>query len=76
MDTSIRSLQRKLNREGTDFRTLVNAARAGRADELLQHTDVSITRIAAELGYSTPANFSRAFRNATGLNPGALRAAD
>ena len=38
-------------------------------------TDVSITRIAAELGYSTPANFSRAFRNATGLNPSALRAA-
>jgi AraC-like DNA-binding protein len=76
MDTSIRSLQRKLNREGTDFRTLVNAARAGRADELLRHTDVSITRIAAELGYSTPANFSRAFRNATGLNPSALRAAD
>jgi AraC-like DNA-binding protein len=76
MDTSIRSLQRKLNRDGTDFRTLVNAARTGRADELLRHTDVSITRIAAELGYSTPANFSRAFRNATGLNPSALRASD
>ena len=76
MDTSIRTLQRELNREGTDFRTLANAARAGRADELLRHTDTSITRIAAELGYSTPANFSRAFRNATGLNPSALRAAD
>ena len=76
MDTSIRTLQRELNREGTDFRTLVKAARAGRADELLRHTDVSITRIATELGYSTPANFSRAFRNATGLNPSALRAAD
>ncbi len=50
-------------------------ARAGRAEELPRHTDVSITRIAAELGYSTPANFSRAIRNATGLNPSALRAA-
>ncbi|MGF7160609.1 AraC-like DNA-binding protein [Rhodoligotrophos appendicifer] len=76
MDTSIRTLQRELNREGTDFRTLANAARAGRAHELLQHTDASITRIAAELGYSTPANFSRAFRNATGMNPSALRASD
>jgi AraC-like DNA-binding protein len=75
MDTSIRTLQRELNREGTDFRTLVNAARAERARELLQHTNVSITRIAADLGYSTPANFSRAFRNATGMNPSALRAA-
>jgi AraC-like DNA-binding protein len=73
---SIRTLQRELNREGTDFRSLANAARAGRANELIRHTDISITRIAAELGYSTPANFSRAFRNATGVNPSALRAAD
>ncbi|MCX7304727.1 MAG: AraC family transcriptional regulator ligand-binding domain-containing protein [Hyphomicrobiales bacterium] len=74
LDTSIRSLQRELRREGTDFRSLANAARAERADELLRHADISITRIAAELGYSTPANFSRAFRNATGVNPSALRA--
>jgi AraC-like DNA-binding protein len=74
MSTSIRTLQRELNREGTDFRSLANAARARRATELLRHKDVSITRIAAELGYSTPANFSRAFRSATGLNPSVLRA--
>jgi len=76
MDTSILSLQRTLNGEGTDFRTFVNVARAVRAHELLRHTNVSITQIAAELGYSTPANFSRAFRKATGLNPSALRLAD
>ncbi len=76
MDTSIRTLQRKLNCEGIDFRSLTNAARAERARELLRFTDVSVTNIAAELGYSTPANFARAFRNATGLSPSALRAAD
>ncbi|MBX3584284.1 MAG: helix-turn-helix domain-containing protein [Rhizobiaceae bacterium] len=75
MDTSIRTLQRELNREGRDFRTLVNMVRAKRADELLRYSNGSITRIATELGYSTPANFSRAFRNATGVNPSALRAA-
>jgi AraC-like DNA-binding protein len=75
MDTSMRTLQRELNREGTDFRTLVNAVRAGRAEELLRHRDLSITRIATELGYSTPANFSRAFRKTKGLSPSALRAA-
>ena len=75
MDTSIRTLQRELNRAGTDFRSLVNAVRAGRAGELLRHTDVSVTRIAAELGYSTPANFARAFRNATGLSPSTFRSA-
>lgn len=73
MDISTRSLQRELNGEGSAFRSLANAARARRADELLRYTDVSITRIAAELGYSTPANFSRAFRSATGFNPSALR---
>lgn len=76
MDTSIRTLQRELNRQGTDFRSLRNVARAGRATELLRHTDISITRVAAELGYSNPANFARAFRNVTGMNPGSLRAPD
>jgi len=73
MDTSIRTLQRELNRAGTDFRSLANAARAQRAGELLTQTKASVTRIAAELGYSTPANFTRAFRKATGLTPSALR---
>ena len=76
MDTSVRTLQRELNRAGTDFRSLANAARAQRAGELLRHTDVSITRIAAALGYSTPANFARAFRKATSLSPSAIRTAD
>lgn len=69
LDMSVRSLQRVLHREGTDFRTLANAIRAGRAAELLAGTDVSITAIATDLGYSTPANFARAFRKATGQAP-------
>jgi AraC-like DNA-binding protein len=69
MDTSIRSLQRELSRLGTDFRTMANQARAGRATELLRHTDASVTDIAVELGYSAPASFARAFRNATGVSP-------
>jgi AraC-like DNA-binding protein len=76
MDTSIRTLQRELNRAGTDFRSLANAARAERAGELLLHTDVSVAGIAAEMGYSTPANFARAFRKTTGLSPSAFREAD
>jgi AraC-like DNA-binding protein len=74
MNTSIRTLQRELNSCGLDFRSLANIARAERARELLQLGDVSVARIAAEMGYSTPANFSRAFRNATGLSPGEFRA--
>ncbi|MFO1142146.1 MAG: helix-turn-helix domain-containing protein [Amaricoccus sp.] len=73
LDVSRRSLQRALSREGTDFRSIANAIRARRAAELLRGTSASVTTIAAELGYSTPANFARAFRNATGLPPEAFR---
>jgi AraC-like DNA-binding protein len=69
LDMSIRTLQRALHRDGTDFRTLANAVRARRASELLAGTEAPITEIATELGYSAPANFARAFRKATGFAP-------
>lgn len=73
LDLSTRALQRRLHLEGTDFRSLGNAIRARRAGELLRETHASVTDIAAELGYSSPANFARAFRNATGLAPADFR---
>jgi AraC-like DNA-binding protein len=73
IDTSVRTLQRELNRAGTDFRSLANTARTRRAIELLRHTNGSITRVSAELGYSSPANFARAFRNAIGSGPREFR---
>jgi AraC-like DNA-binding protein len=73
IDTSVRTLQRELNRAGTDFRSLASAARVQRATELLHHTNGSITRVSAELGYSSPSNFARAFRKATGSGPREFR---
>ncbi len=73
MDTSVRTLQRELNRAGADFRSLATAARIQRASELLRHTDGSVTRVAAELGYASPAGFARAFRKATGFQPREFR---
>ncbi|MGQ3214533.1 MAG: AraC family transcriptional regulator ligand-binding domain-containing protein [Shinella sp.] len=73
LDTSVRTLQRELNRAGTDFRGLAGAARVQRATELLRHTNGSITQVSAELGYSSPANFARAFRKATGRGPREFR---
>jgi AraC-like DNA-binding protein len=69
LDTSVRTLQRALNREGTDYRGLVNVVRVERAKELLAGSPASITSISAQLGYATPANFARAFRKATGIVP-------
>ncbi|MGX1742439.1 AraC family transcriptional regulator ligand-binding domain-containing protein [Bosea sp. NPDC055353] len=73
MGTSVRTLQRELNRAGTDFRSLANAARLQRATELLRHMNGSITRVSAEMGYSSPANFARAFQKATGRTPSEFR---
>ena len=69
LDTSVRTLQRELNREGTSFRALANTIRARRAIELLRDTNASVTEISATLGYSAPAHFARAFRRAVGANP-------
>jgi len=69
LDTSVRTLQRELNREGTDFRTIANLVRSRRAVELLRHSDASVSQISGTLGYSAPAHFARALRKATGLGP-------
>jgi len=75
LETSVRTLQRVLRRDhGAEFRDLVNSTRMQRAKELLGGSNASVTQIATEFGYSTPANFARAFRKATGLAPHEFRA--
>ncbi len=69
LDTSVRSLQRELNRCGASFRDITSAVRTRRAADLLRETDISITQISADLGYSAPAHFARAFRKVTGRSP-------
>lgn len=47
--------------------------RIDRAQALLAETDLRITHIAAELGFSSPQHFATAFRRATGASPRAYR---
>jgi AraC-like DNA-binding protein len=75
LDISTRTLQRCLQDHATSFRNLGNVIRAKRACELLRGTNASVTEVSSELGYSTPANFARAFRKATGLAPAHFRKA-
>jgi AraC-like DNA-binding protein len=75
LGTSVRTLQRELNRDGMSFRTLTNLVRSRRAMELLHGTRGSIIGISVQLGYSSPAHFTRAFRRETGLSPQEYRRA-
>jgi AraC-like DNA-binding protein len=67
--TSERSLQRRLTESGTSFRQLQEETRFDLARQLLHETQDSVTEIGFELGYSNPANFTRAFQRWAGVSP-------
>jgi AraC-like DNA-binding protein len=69
----MRTLQRKLKEEGTNYRQLLNEVRVEMAKELLTHSDIPITRLAERLGYSQLATMTRAFKTQTGSSPSAWR---
>jgi AraC-like DNA-binding protein len=70
---STRTLKRKLAAAGTTYGELLDEARRVRAERLLASEKRSIDEIAAALGYSDVANFTRAFRRWTGTTPAAHR---
>ncbi len=69
-----RTLQRRLQAEGTGFREIRTRVLEGRARALLCDTRLTVDEIAASLGYAEPNSFRRAFRSWTGLSPAAYRA--
>lgn len=64
-----RTLQRKLRDLDTSYAQLLGEVRTGMAMELLADSDVSITRIADRLCYNDLPNFTKAFRQQTGMTP-------
>ncbi len=73
---SSRTLKRRLAEQGTSFSTLLEEARQLDAIMLLRKPQLSLERVATELGYTDPANFTRAFKRWTGLTPSAFREKD
>jgi len=68
---SSRSLKRKLRQHGTCYRELRDQARCRDGQRLLQSRTLAIEEISTRLGYTDPANFTRAFRRWTGGTPSA-----
>lgn len=68
-----RTLHRRLAEEGTSFREVKSSLRREAALARLQKTRQSIADIAADLGFSEPSAFFRAFQSWTGEAPSAHR---
>jgi AraC-like DNA-binding protein len=70
---SPRTLQLRLEDEGTSFATVIDAVRRETALALLAEPSLPISEIAARTGFATPSAFTRAFRRWTGLPPSQYR---
>ncbi|MBO9356971.1 helix-turn-helix domain-containing protein [Bordetella petrii] len=65
-----RAFRRQLGRTVFEY---LREERVRVARQLLHETDLTVTDIAAELGFSSAANFATAFRKKTGLTPSEYR---
>ena len=72
--TSERSLQRRLQEEGTSFREVVDEARKELAVGYLRDRRMAVSEVAYLLGYAEAGAFVRAFKRWTGKTPGEMRA--
>lgn len=73
LNVSASTLQRRLAAEGTSYQCLRDRLRRETAIFRLHTSAVSLLELAAELGFADPSAFQRAFKNWTGLPPGAFR---
>jgi AraC-like DNA-binding protein len=72
---SQRTLQRRLQEEGTSFQQLLDDTRRELAQQYLAQASLSLLEVAYLLGFADPSNFFRAFRRWFGVTPGEYRAA-
>ncbi|KAB2700563.1 MULTISPECIES: AraC family transcriptional regulator [Brucella] len=70
---SVPTLRRRLRGEGQSFGTIKDELRFVIAERFLQENRLSVAEVAAELGYSEPSAFYRAFHKWMGQSPGRFR---
>jgi AraC-like DNA-binding protein len=71
---SARTLQRRLEQEGTSFSGVLDALRREEAMRALAASDRSLADLAVALGYRRQSTLTRAVRRWTGMPPSRLRA--
>jgi AraC-like DNA-binding protein len=73
LNTSVRTLRRKLRDESTSFREVVDELRKEAAIRYLRDTELTVEDVAELLGFSDAANFRHAFRRWTSAAPRQFR---
>lgn len=73
INLTVRTLQKRLAREGTHFSLILEQEIIELAKAMLDRSADPLLDIALELGYSDQTCFGRAFKRLTGLTPGAYR---
>lgn len=71
--TSVRTLQRRLKKEGFTYSRLLDGLRHDLAVYLLRDPSLGAAAVSQELGYRDAAIFTRAFRRWTGTTPSKFR---
>lgn len=70
---SSRTLQRRLQEEGTTFQSTLNGVRMDLAQHYLTKSSMTTAEIAFMLGFEDPSSFIRAFQGWTGHSPKSMR---
>jgi len=70
---NVRTLQRRLQKEHTTFKTQLNSVRQDLADRYIRDSSKGLAEISYLLGFSEMSSFSRAFKRWTGKTPSHYR---
>jgi AraC-like DNA-binding protein len=73
LGASKRTLQRRIESEGTNFQEILKETREALARYYLQKTSLPAAEISFLLGFDEPSSFYRAFRTWTGTTPESVR---
>ena len=73
MNMSTPTLRRHLRREGVSYQALKDRCRKEAAIAYLSRPELSVSAVAALMGFTDPSAFHRSFKKWTGLTPGQYR---
>lgn len=73
MNMSTPTLRRHLRREGVSYQALKDNCRKDAAIAYLSRPELSVSAVAALMGFTDPSAFHRSFKKWTGLTPGQYR---